>query len=77
MTDAPNTTALRERLRAIIARQDAERGRPLTDREKLENLAAALSEDADTPCPHCGVHDHEPCGVEAESGTARCRLETA
>jgi hypothetical protein len=31
-------TTARERLREVIARQDAARGRPLTDREKLDNL---------------------------------------
>lgn len=54
MVDRPAIT-VRQRLAVVIARQDAERGRPLTDREKLENLAAALAEDADTPCPLCSM----------------------
>ena len=63
----------RERLTAAIARRDAERGRPLTAMEKLRNLAAALAEDADTPCPLCGVLDHQPC--PAEVAGSLCRLE--
>lgn len=35
---------MRERLHSEIARQDAERGRPLTDRERLDNLTKALKE---------------------------------
>lgn len=33
---------MRARLQARIAEQDAARGRPLTDRERLENLWRAL-----------------------------------
>jgi len=35
----------RERLREWIAAKDAERGRPLTDSEKLENLRRWLAEE--------------------------------
>jgi hypothetical protein len=46
--DGPNMTAetaeMRRRLRAKIDEQDQERGRPLTDRERLDNLRAALAE---------------------------------
>lgn len=66
---------LRQRLAQIIARQDAARGRPLTAREQLDNLAAALAEDADTPCPFCGVQDDDVCGWLSD-GQA-CRLEPA
>lgn len=34
----------RERMREIIAAQDAARGRPLTARERLDNLCEALTE---------------------------------
>jgi hypothetical protein len=37
--------AMRERLRKVIERQDAERGRPLTARERLANLRKAIYED--------------------------------
>lgn len=47
---------MRQRLTEIIARQDAARGRPLTDRERLENLAAALAE----------VEDDEESNTDAE-----------
>ena len=43
---------MRDRVRAKIAEQDAARGRPLTDVERLENLAAALAM-SDDP------HDHD------------------
>lgn len=35
----------RAKLQEIIDRQDAERGRPLTDAEKLENLRRFLAEE--------------------------------
>ena len=65
-------TEMRARLHAEIARRDVARGRPLTDQEKLENLFDALAESADTPCPLCGVRDHEPCAYEAKGET--CKL---
>lgn len=68
----PTQPTMRQRLQEIIARQDAERGRPLTAREQLENLAAALAED-DGPCPLCGVSDNEPCPFE-QAGNS-CALE--
>lgn len=37
----------RAKLQEVIDRQDAERGRPLTDAEKLENLRKALEEHED------------------------------
>lgn len=40
-------TAKSEKLRQAIAAKDAERGRPLTDRERLENIAELLAGDAD------------------------------
>jgi hypothetical protein len=33
---------MHERMRKVIKRQDAERGRPLTDKERLQNLSRAL-----------------------------------
>ncbi len=45
--DPEKQTSPRERLAAIIARQDAERGRPLTAKEKLENLARSLGKPDD------------------------------
>jgi hypothetical protein len=39
---------MRHRLRETIARQDAERGRPLTNVERLTNLRRRLDEDAAT-----------------------------
>lgn len=38
---------MRERLRAKIAERDASRGRPLTDRERLDNLRRWLDEPED------------------------------
>lgn len=35
---------MRRKLQEAIDRQDNERGRPLTDRERLENLRRALDE---------------------------------
>lgn len=43
--------AARERLAAVIAAQDAERGRPLTDAERLENLFRGLNEGEPTRLP--------------------------
>jgi hypothetical protein len=37
---------MRARLKAVIARQDADRGRPLTAVEQLANLRRRLDEDA-------------------------------
>ncbi len=37
------------KMRAAIARRDAERGRPLTDSERLANLRKALDEIAAEP----------------------------
>ena len=37
-----STHPARARLSMVIERQDKARGRPLTDREKLQNLAIAL-----------------------------------
>jgi len=52
----------RERLTAYIAEKDAERGRPLTDVEKLENFWNALSEhDSD-----CATHRSAPCDCGAD-----------
>lgn len=45
-----NSDDARERLAAHIARRNEERGRPLTDHEKLQNLFRAL----DRICPECG-----------------------
>lgn len=52
--------AMRARLRAVIARQDAERGRPLTDREKLLNLGKALWPER-SRCPHCAGRGCQDC----------------
>ena len=55
MTERPSETTMRERLAAIIARKDADRGRPLTAGEQLENFAAALAANPDgAECPNCG-----------------------
>ena len=40
----PAYEAMRQRLSAAIARKDAERGRPLTDRERLDNIARMIQE---------------------------------
>ena len=55
--------ARRARLQEMIDRQDAARGRPLTEREKLDNLYRALAEH-DSDCParkgldcDCGAAD--------------------
>ena len=75
MTSNSKTTdrliSMRRRLNAIIADQDTKRGRPLTDREKLDNLAAALAAD-DTECPLCAKRDNERCGYETIGEV--CRL---
>lgn len=63
----------RQRMNAVIARQDIARGRALTDRERLDNLARALAEYPDTPCPECGVFDSDPCPRELRG--RRCGLE--
>jgi hypothetical protein len=42
-----------DRLRQAIAEKDAARGRPLTDRERLANLAQALAEPCETLCSDC------------------------
>lgn len=55
MTSAPQANAgadieqMRQRLRERIRQQDEARGRPLTDRERLENLAEALASDDEEP----------------------------
>lgn len=63
----------RERIAAAIERRAVERGRHLTVREQLENLATALAADADTPCPLCGARDDEMCEW-VKDGEA-CKLE--
>ena len=45
-----NAVAARQRLREIVAEQDAARGRPLTDAEKLANLSRAIAR----ICVACG-----------------------
>lgn len=57
------TDEQRARLKAHIAKQDAERGRPLTDREKVGNLYAALSEHDDD----CLIHKGDECDCGADS----------
>jgi hypothetical protein len=54
----------RARLDAAVARKNAERGRPLTAREKLENLAAWLAEDA-------SVDTHAERGDAKQAPSAR------
>lgn len=45
------------RMREAIAKRDAERGRPLTAKEQLDNLTAAIGE-CDTDC---ASHAGAPC----------------
>lgn len=46
-----------ERMRQAIAARDAARGRPLTAKEKLDNLTFALGEcDSD-----CAIHEGHAC----------------
>jgi hypothetical protein len=40
----PKCQDIIKRFRATVEKKDAERGRPLTDRERLENLEDALSD---------------------------------
>lgn len=52
----PTETTMRERLASAIAKRDAERGRPLTAGEQLDNLSAALA-----ACPACGAFLEQAC----------------
>jgi hypothetical protein len=56
----PNT-ADRQRLSAIVARQDAERGRPLSAAEQLDNLSRALAETPEEWTGQCGICGKTPC----------------
>jgi hypothetical protein len=57
-----STSDMRSRLKEAIKAADKARGRPLTAREKLNNLTSALSEhDSD-----CGWHEGARCNCGAD-----------
>lgn len=61
------TMNARERMRQAIAERDAARGRPLTDKEQLDNLIAAIGEcDSD-----CLTHKGLACDCGAVGFKAR------
>ena len=52
-----DATAARAKLREIIKCQDEARGRPLTDAEKLDNLARSLDMDPDQFRIHIAIRN--------------------